>query len=405
MNSKAELTCPPAHSDQTPDIARPPNAAIARIVPYPKPGSTAAAGPANTGYTIWSPAQMRSFKPDASANLLGSGYVALGEWTSLVGIGGLGKTRLVLWLCIAQIIGREWCGLKTGGKPQKCLMLSSESGLARWKSDLEKIDATLDARERALVDNHLRLLAITPDEEGDMNLGDEANRLKLATTIRVESPGLIVFDPFADMVMGDENSAADVVLTLRTLRGIQRKAAPKSAVIIIHHGRTGAGNVAQAGDNYNAGNFGRGSKTLYSRVRCEMQLAPGDRDNPNLIVLACGKANDTEKFVPRGIVFDPESFAYSVDATFDLDAWRSDVAGKRGNKSVSVTEVVRVVQELVKFPGDETKAGAICDAVKESTGACARTVKTRLGEAVKAEYLRKGAKVGAYTLGSKPLPK
>lgn len=405
MNSKAELTHPPGHCDQAPDIVPRPNATSRRVVPYPKPGPAAAVGPANTGYTIWSPAQMRSFKPDTSAKLLGSGYVALGEWTSLVGIGGLGKTRLVLWLCIAQITGREWCGLKTGGKPQKCLILSTESGLERLKFDLDKIYPTLNANERDLVDAHLRLLALTPEEEGDLNLGDEANRQKLATTLRAESPGLIVFDPFADMVIGDENSAADVVLTLRTLRSIQRNAVPKAAVIIIHHGRTGAGNVAQAGDNYNSGNFGRGSKTLYSKVRCEMQLAPGDRNNPNLIVLACGKANDTEKFAPRGIVFDPESFAYSVDASFDLDAWRSDVAGKRGNKSVSVAEVVRVVQELVKYPGDETKAGVICEAVKESIGACTRTTKTRIGEAVTAGYLRKGAKVGAYTLGSKPLPK
>jgi hypothetical protein len=226
---------------------------------------------------------------------------------------------------------------------------------------------------------------------------------RLIATLRSEEPGLIIFDPFADMVAGDENSTADVVATLRILRQIQRKGAPKAAVLIIHHSRSGPGNIAQAGDLYAAGNFGRGSKVLFSRVRCELQLAPGDRDDANRIVLACGKANNAEKFAPRGIVFTPDTFVYSADPSFDLAAWRSDVAGKRGNKSASIADVVNVVRELCPHPGDMAKAGPICDSVKEATGASVRTIKSRIREAVKAGYLRNGKTFGSYGLGAKPL--
>jgi RecA-family ATPase len=339
-----------------------------------------------------------------SALLLGDGYLEKGEWTSLVGIGGLGKTRLLLWLCIALITGRKWCDLSTFGGPLKCLLLSTESGLRRWQSDLDKILSTLTPAEQELVEANLRLLALTPEEEGDLNLGDPENVARLGATLKLEQPGFIGLDPFSDMVDGDENATVDVVRTLRTLRAVHRKYAPEAAVAIVHHARTGALNIGQAGDNFNAGNFGRGAKALYSRVRCELQLAPGDRDNPNLIVMACGKANNCEKFKTRGLVFDPDTFAYSVDPTFDVEAWRSDVAGKRGNKTVSVADVVEAVRELCPHPGGEVTTKTLVDYAKETTGAGVRTIKDRLREAVKDHYLRQ-PQHGFYALGSKPLRK
>jgi len=371
-----------------------------RVEQYPKPGEATPRPP--KPLTLWAPSRFFEFKPNPSDMLLGDGFVERGEWTSLVGIGGLGKTRLALWFCICQITGREWCGIKTAVEPQKCLLLSTESGLRRWKIDLEKMFATLTQAERELVETYLRLLALTPDEEGDLNLGESGNVARLTATLRAENPGIIVFDPFADMVNGDENSTVDLIATLRALRGIHHAASPTAAFIVIHHARTGSSNVAQAGDNYSAGNFGRGSKALYSRVRCELQLAPGDRDNSNLMVLACGKANNTEKFKPRGIVFDPDTFTYSVDPSFDLQAWRSDVAGKRGNKTVSVTDVVTAVESQCPHGGDTAQAGAICKAVNAATGASVRTIKDRISEAVKTGYLGK-VRHGVYSRGAQPL--
>ena len=364
---------------------------------------TGEAIPKPNSYTIWSPSQFFAFKIDPSAILLGDGYLERGEWTSLVGIGGLGKTRLLLWLCICQITNRKWCDLQTKGTPQKCLLLSTESGLRRWKTDLEKIYSILTQEEKNLVESNLRLLALTPDEEGDLNLGDPANVERLKATLKTENPGIIGFDPFADMVDGDENKTVDMVTTLRTLKQIHRTSAPNAAAIIVHHARTGSGNIVQAGNLFAQGNFGRGAKALYSRVRCELQLAPGDKDNANLLVLACGKSNNGEKFAPRGIVFDSNNFTYSVDEDFDLEAWRSDVDGKRDYKSATIADVVNVVRDLCKHTGDEVKAGEICDKAHATTAASTRTIKTRIKEALKAGYLRNGKVKGAYGLGSKPL--
>jgi hypothetical protein len=354
-------------------------------------------------FTIWGPRQFLEFTPDPSANLLGDGFIERGEWTSLVGVGGLGKSRLALWLCVCQITGRDWCGLPTAGEPQRALFLSTENGCTRWKTDLEHMFSGLTDDEKVSVEANLRILALTPDEDGDLNLGNPTSVLRLISTLKAEHPGLVILDPFADMVAGDENKTTDIVETLRSLRTVHRTGAPEAAFLIIHHARTGAGNIAQAGDNFNAGNFGRGSKALYSRVRCELQLAPGDRDDPNRIVLACGKANNSEKFKPRCMVFDPESFGYNPDESFNPDEWRADVAGKRRNQTASIADIVAAVRESCRVAGDTIKTGAIIATVVDATGASPRTIKSRIGEAVKAGYLRKGDGLGLYQLGAKPL--
>jgi hypothetical protein len=336
--------------------------------------------------------------------LLGSGFLELGQWTSLIGIGGLGKTRLALWLVISQMLGRPWCGIPTAGKPQKSVILSTENGLRRWKEDLTKIVSTLSAEEAAVIEANVRILAMTDDEDGDLCLGDTGNVARLKATLTATEPGIVVFDPFADMMDGDENKTSDLVATITTLRGVTRSCCPKAAILIIHHGRTGSSNVAQAGDNFNAGNFGRGAKALYSKVRCELQLAPEDRDNPNRLVLACGKANDTAKFAPRCLIFNEQDFSYSVDPYFDIDAWRDDVAGKRKRSAITMSEIVEFVREKCPLPGDETDRKTVI-AEFERSGASERTVQRYIQNAVESGYLRCGKTRYIIKLGAKPLPR
>lgn len=51
------------------------------------------------------------------------------------------------------------------------------------------------------------------------------------------------------------------------------------------------------------------------------------------------------------------------------------------------------------------KTGDIVNRVHDSTGACSRTVKTRLREAVESGYLKTGDQRGLYPMGPKRLPK
>ncbi len=353
-------------------------------------------------FTIWSPPDFFAHEVDESALLLGDGFIEKGEWTSVVGIGGLGKSRLTLWYCICQITGSEWCGLKTSGEPQKCLILSPENSLRRWKQDLKKMYLAVDENHLDRVDNNLRILALTPEDDGSINLWDPEAYARLGATLQQEAPGIIVFDPFADMMEGDENSAQDVGRTLKCLRKLHREFAPQAAVIIVHHARTGKANVAQAGNRFEAGNFARGSKALYGKVRCELQLAPGSSADGVHLVLACGKSNNAESFPPRGILFCRENYSYELDPDFDEQTWRDDVDGKRTGKTVSIGCVVRIVSDLVKSSQNAVAmTGAIVDRVIAETGASERTAKTRLREALGKGYVQCGGVRGSYVMGTK----
>ena len=354
---------------------------------------------------LWTPDQFINYISPTGWALLGDGYLERGEITSLVGVGGLGKTRLALRLALALITGREWCGLSTHGAPIRVIMLSTENGLRRWKTDLGKMLAPLTDAEREIANQHLLIMALVPGEETDLNLGDPAAVARLVATLREHKPALVVLDPLADLIDGDENKTADLVGTLRTLAHVQTSGAPEAAFLLIHHARTGANNVAQAGDQFNAGNFGRGSKALYSRVRCEIQLAPGDRNDASKLVLACGKSNNAPAFKARGLVFNEETFDYELDEGFDLDAWRSDVNGTRtGGKSVSIADVVEITRELAPIAGSEVTAGDVQRAVKERFGVVGKTTARRMAEACKNGYLHTPRK-GFYRLGTKPLPR
>ncbi len=353
-------------------------------------------------FTLWKPSQFIQYTEDESGLLLGDGILERGEWTSLGGIGGLGKTRLALFLSICQITSREWCGLKTAGGPQRWLILSTENGVRRYKTDLTKLLSTLTEEERRLVDEHVLIPPLTADNDVDLCLGDCESVARLQATLEAAAPGIIVFDPWADMVDGDENKTEDVRDTLRILRRILQASAPFAAVLIIAHARTGSNNIAQAGDGFSSGNFMRGAKALFSKVRAEIQLAPGDRDDPTRLVMACGKSNNAQRFETRGIIFDPETFTYSVDSSFNLEDWRADVAGKRREVSVSVADVVEAVRAVYRN-GEDVTTRAIIEPLKEQTGASAKTIQRRIKEAVEAGYLRDGSKRGTWRLGSKPM--
>lgn len=336
----------------------------------------------NRTFVMWSPSQFLAFAEDPSACLLGDGYLEKGQWTSFVGVGGLGKTRLVLWLVISQILSLEWCGLKVAGAPQKVAIFSTENGIKRWKKDLMMIFKALTPDQQAAVESNLRILALTPDEPGDLNLGDEEVRGCLRNTLTALTPGIVVFDPLSDMLDGDENKTCDMKKSLGLLRGVTRQACPTAAVIVIHHARSGAQNISQAGSNFNAGNFGRGSKALYSSVRCEIQLVPRDDKDETKLVVMCGKANDVPKFAPRAITFDPSTYRYSVEEDFDIDGWRDDVNGHRRKEAgVTIGELVAAVRELTAATSEDASMAQIVESLSYA-GASRRTIQRVVKDAV-----------------------
>jgi hypothetical protein len=344
---------------------------------------------------IWRPSQFLNWVEPPGSHLLLPAYLTRNELTTLIGQGGLGKTRLALWLAICQILGRLWCGLETIGEPVKWLFLGDENGIARLKEDLQRMFSILTPKEIARVDEFLRLPALLDLEDCDVWLGDATTQARIATTIEQEQPGAIVADPLGNFAPGDISKPGDMKEAIRTLRGITRRSAPQAADFLLHHARTGRQNIAQ-GIGWDAANFASGGKALFAAARCQMNLMPGKADDDTRLVLHCAKANNCQRFETRGLIFNPQTFTYDVDPDFGADGWLADVEGRaRSAQSLcTVADVVSAVRD--GYATTKTLVEHLCDACQTSK----RTAQRLIEKSVKFEGIKQLTR-GRYILGRK----
>lgn len=274
---------------------------------------------------------------------------ALRQVQVVVGQGGVGKSRWVTGLAVAQVLGREFCGLPTHAKPLRWLFLGTENSLHRQQNDLKAIHSTVNSTENTLLDSHLFFQVVDSLEDAFMSLSETAIQQKWRDTIKEVNPDVVVVDPFGEAMAGDVNKDQDVRATMRTLVRVCRCVNHEAGIVILHHARTGRQNIGQAA-GWDKANFALGSKALYSGCRAMINLAPGKADDSGSVVMSCAKANDCRPFETRGLMLDEATMTYVVDPGFDLDAWQADVDGKRAAKSggMSVMDVVDACQDRVE---------------------------------------------------------
>jgi hypothetical protein len=346
--------------------------------------------------TVWSPSQFLSWQEPPGSHFLLPAYVSRGQLTTIIGQGGLGKSRLAgLWLPVCQITGREWCGLQTGGDPQKWLVLGDENSLSRIKADLEKILSNLTDEERTRVEKLLRIQAICSFEDADLNLGDITTRVRIRKTIAAERPGGVIIDPLGNFAPGDIAKPHDMKEAVRLVTATVRAGAPEAAVVSLHHARTGRTNIAQ-GVGWDAANFATGGKTLFAAARCQINLMPGDPDDDTRLVLSCAKANNCERFATRGLIFEPVGFTYKVDPDFDVDRWQAEVEGRAraGQSLCTVADVVAAVSE------GYTRTKELVAHLTEACAVSKPTVERLIRSAVKKQGI-KAITRGKFMLGKK----
>jgi AAA domain/DnaB-like helicase N terminal domain len=343
--------------------------------------------------TIYSPNQIINHQIPEGHSLLGEAFLEKGEITTLIGQGGIGKSRLSIKLALSQITGKSWCNIETKGDPQIWLMMGNENSVNRLKTDLNKMLSSYSAAERELIEQKFKLQVPLSMEDYAMNFDEESSRQRFVDAISEYNPGVLVIDPFANYVLGDENNNADVINTIKEVRNLVKGVNPNCSILFIHHSRTGAGNISQ-GVGYNA-NFARGAKGLYSACRCQINLMPGDPNDSSKLVLSCGKSNNCEPFQSRGIIFDSETFDYKVDPKFNIEEWLENLESGGRDQACTIDEVVEVVKSGVH------KSAEILEAVMDSTGCSRATACRRLKEACEQQILQASQPRGTYTLGNK----
>lgn len=346
----------------------------------------------NGAFTVWQPAAFRAYTPPLNMNLIGGGYLRRRQLTTLIGPPGVGKSRLSLWLACLHNAGRPFASLGMLNGPARWLFFGNENDPMRQKSDLDWFYRNLTTAEQARCDANLFLHVVDSPSDGIITLADPDAYHRLRASLKEIKPDVVVFDPWGNMIEGNENDNEEVRRTLKLLIRAVSENCPDAAILVIHHARTGKQTAIEAGNNYSGGNLSRGSKALVSSARCELALWPGDAEDSSKLVLTCEKANNVVKFEPLGLRF--ENGIYREDDAFELKAWRDDIEGKRSGKTLTIADLVSIVK------GGIYKSSDIISAAEQTFGVSKRTSQTRLSEAVAKGYLQKTMPSGSYTLGN-----
>lgn len=263
----------------------------------------------------------------------------------IIGPPGIGKSRFVSSLARAQILGRQFGGLDTLSKPKCWLFVGSENDINRLHNEAQKfllgrhlgdISGWTDeqfyaaAAKNGLREQDVKLLeecfhtfTLEKPEDCLIALNDE-NIPKLVATLKEHKPDIIIFDPWGDLIAGDELCDADIRETIKLLRKCIAEAGLQSLSIIVNHARIGLHEMINA-YGPNAGNYGKNSKCLYSVARYVLNIRQASLSDTSMVEVICAK-NNNGPLAPRiAFKLDAESAMYEHIADFDHDAWQQSL--------------------------------------------------------------------------------
>ena len=234
---------------------------------------------------------------DDSDMILGERLLADSQPLTILGQGGIGKSRLVLQLVACQILGADFIGMKTHGPPRKWLILQTENSNRRLSHDLTKLKQWAGTRWSE-IDAKLVLHTLETDDDSFVNVetAGEAIESALATF----QPEIVVFDPLNAFTSGDLNSDADMRAVCVRLSQLAKRGNPKRALIVLHHALTGRGGASKA-TGFDRSSFGRNSKVLLAWTRGQINLSPASEHDNETLVVSCGKNSNGREFKQVGL--------------------------------------------------------------------------------------------------------
>lgn len=331
--------------------------------------------------SIRSPEEILALPRDQKSCYLGDRLFTKGGSLVIAGIGGLGKTRLLLQLFVSLIIGRMWCGIQTHVRGAICLLFQTENSNYRLQDDLGALKKW-SGDDWPLVESNLKIHTLETSVDKLLYLSDPNNCRRVGSIVRRVNPAIVGFDPLRDFSIGDINTDEGMMETLRVIDRIGRIDNPERSIALIHHAITGRAGAAKMFGLDRSG-FARNNKVLFGWTRAQVNVGPGKEDSNEELILGCGKNNDGKEFPHIAIQLNPDMI-YEVDEAFDIEDWRERVTTGRTKKQKFTVEMVR---EQVKFPS-ELEIGPLAKLIADKIG-CGRARSYELvHEARKEKILR-----------------
>jgi hypothetical protein len=197
------------------------------------------------------------------------------------------KSFLALDMAVAVASGASCLRRFRVAQPGPVLLFAAEDALHVVR---RRLDGIAGAAGVALAEIDIHVITAPT-----VRLDVEADRRRLAETVRALQPRLLVLDPFVRLHRIDENVSAEVAPLLAYLRELQR--AHGVAVVVVHHARKGAAH-ARAGQALRGSSefHAWGDSNLYlRRTGDDLSLSIEHRAAPSPSPLAVGLAVNGER--------------------------------------------------------------------------------------------------------------
>jgi len=302
-------------------------------------------------HSLWEIDQMED---DPPGSWLENEMIAEGETLSILGEGGVGKSRWTLQLIAHMILGRNFCGLKTEpiARQKRWLFIQGENRKRRLKFEIRALKESMGLTpvEFEIIAKHIFSTTLLKPIDFDLDTTDPERLAEITHVVDDFRPDGVVVDPLGDFTSADMNADEHMKKVADNIITAVQQGNVKRVVIIVHHAITGKDGAAKA-VGWDASSFGRGSKALYNKVRSQINIAKVDPEDESRILIACGKNNNGPRFKPKGVILQ-ENGNYIEDPDFDLDAWKEEVNGTAGKKDKGMTIPGKSIRELVASGGD-----------------------------------------------------
>jgi KaiC/GvpD/RAD55 family RecA-like ATPase len=181
------------------------------------------------------PSEIRAFKPDERAVLVGDCQIMRGEVCVIGGEPGVGKSTATTELAICGATGVDWLGLPVRTR-FKSMIIQNENGRYRLQQEY----AARELREQ--IDDHI--LVSEPPPFG-MTLTNPEFLDDVGTAIETFKPDIVMFDPWNAAAKDDK--AADYSSAFEALRGMLPRGENRPALVIVAHTRKPQPNEKRTG--------------------------------------------------------------------------------------------------------------------------------------------------------------
>lgn len=273
-----------------------------------------------------------------SDRLLGDNMLNRGGNMTILGQGGVGKSRLVFQMIAAAVTGLPkfltW-DIHPGARNFRWLVLQQENSVRRLQSTRESLKASMNTLHWLKFNELVRVL--TPLNEIDcfLNLDNPENVLRIQKSIDHHLPDGLIFDSLYDFSSGDLNKDADMRATLTAISRLARYRNPKRPVIVLHHASPGQSGASKA-IGFDRAIFARNSKVIQFWSRCQVNITPMSEDDNSRLAVSCGKLSDGREFPPFAVHLDNDTMLYGIDPEVDVAEWSKEM--RLGKKSPEMTD-------------------------------------------------------------------